>query len=98
MTGVADDSLSILRELEARDSRLHVFSRENRGLVPTLNELIVLARGRYLARMDSDDICRHNRFEREVAYLEFPPGVRCSWFESLSLSIPMGMPIMRNHE
>jgi glycosyltransferase involved in cell wall biosynthesis len=68
--GSADRSLAILREYEAKDERVRVISRENRGLVPTLNELIAQARGRYLARMDADDICLPERFERQAAFLD----------------------------
>jgi glycosyltransferase involved in cell wall biosynthesis len=68
--GSADGSLKILREFESKDRRVRAFSRENRGLVQTLNELIGLSRGRYLARMDADDISRPQRFEKQIAYLE----------------------------
>ena len=37
--GSTDQSLSILREYATNDSRVRIFSRENRGLVATLNEL-----------------------------------------------------------
>jgi glycosyltransferase involved in cell wall biosynthesis len=68
--GSTDRSLKILRGFEAKDGRVRALSRENRGLVQTLNELIGLARGRYLARMDADDVCRPQRFEKQIAYLE----------------------------
>jgi glycosyltransferase involved in cell wall biosynthesis len=90
--GSTDSSLSILREFEAIDSRMRVRSRENKGLVPTLNELIADARGRYLARMDSDDICRPQRFEKQTTYLETHP--ECVAVGSRVLFIdPEGMPI-----
>ena len=68
--GSTDRSLDIVREYEAKDSRVHIFSRENRGLVSTLNELIEKSRGRYLARMDADDICLPDRFKKQVAFLD----------------------------
>jgi glycosyltransferase involved in cell wall biosynthesis len=71
--GSTDRSLEILRDFEAKDDRVRLLRRENRGLVPTLNELIDTARGTYLARMDGDDICRAHRFERQVKYLEARP-------------------------
>ena len=90
--GSTDGSPRILRELEARDRRMHVISRENRGLVASLNELIRVARGRYLARMDADDICLPERFEKQVAYLETHP--ECVAVGSRSLFIDeQGMPI-----
>ncbi len=68
--GSSDNSLEILREYEIKDSRVRVSSRKNRGVVQTRNDLISSARGRYLALMDSDDICRRQRLEKQVAYLE----------------------------
>jgi glycosyltransferase involved in cell wall biosynthesis len=90
--GSTDGSLAILREYEASECRLKVFSRENRGLVPTLNELIKLARGRYLARLDADDICLPERFRKQVAFLESSPdhNVVGGWFEFINAK---GQPI-----
>jgi glycosyltransferase involved in cell wall biosynthesis len=68
--GSTDGSLQLLRNYAARDPRVRLFTRENRGLVATLNEMIGLANGRYLARMDADDICKPERFERQVSFLD----------------------------
>jgi glycosyltransferase involved in cell wall biosynthesis len=68
--GSSDGSLPILRSLEASDARIRVWTRENRGLVETLNELIDNSHGKYLARMDCDDVSLPNRFEKQVAHLE----------------------------
>jgi glycosyltransferase involved in cell wall biosynthesis len=45
------------------------------GLAARLNQAIDLARGRYLARMDADDIAYPERFERQLAFLEAHPEV-----------------------
>lgn len=71
--GSSDQSLSVIEKHAARDPRIRVVARENRGLTETLNELAGMARGRYLARFDSDDICLPGRFERQVAYLDAHP-------------------------
>jgi glycosyltransferase involved in cell wall biosynthesis len=90
--GSSDRSLSILREFAAKDSRVRVLSRENRGYLVALNEMIAIARGRYLARMDADDICLPQRFEKQVAYLEAHS--ECVVVGSKCLAIdPEGMPI-----
>ncbi|HLP97530.1 MAG TPA: glycosyltransferase [Sideroxyarcus sp.] len=67
--GSTDGSLRLLRDYEARDRRVRVFTRENRGLVATLNESIDLARGAWIARMDQDDIALPHRFERQLEWL-----------------------------
>jgi glycosyltransferase involved in cell wall biosynthesis len=67
--GSTDESLSIIQSYEKIDSRIIVISRENKGLVASLNEGIDLARGEYIARMDADDISLPERFERQLAIL-----------------------------
>lgn len=71
--GSTDNSAAILREYEAKDPRVRVFFRRNRGLAFTLNELIGMARGELLARMDDDDICLPSRFEKQIAFLDAHP-------------------------
>jgi hypothetical protein len=90
--GSTDQSLSILREYAAKDHRLRVHSRENRGVVATANALIALARGRYLARMDADDICLPYRFEKQVRFLDsFPEHILIGgWVERMNAA---GQPI-----
>lgn len=52
-----------------RGIRLYNHS-ENQGLIYTLNELIGLAKGKYIARMDGDDVSEPSRIEKQVKYLE----------------------------
>ena len=54
--GSTDRSASILRDRAARDRRIRLVSRPNTGIVRAANEGIELAAGRYIARMDSDDV------------------------------------------
>ena len=42
----------------------------NRGLNYTLNHCLAQAEGEYIARMDGDDLCPAERFEKEVAILD----------------------------
>ena len=68
-----------------KDDRIKLNMRSvNKGLAFSLNELldIVIPLGyKYIARMDADDICLQNRFERQLAYFEDHPEVEClgSW-------------------
>lgn len=80
--GSTDDSLKILREYEKRDSRIHLISRENKNLVATLNQIISLARGKWIARMDQDDIALPHRFARQLEWLEQTEADICgSWVQ-----------------
>lgn len=67
--GSTDGSLRIMESYASNDERCVVLTRENRGLVATLNEGIARARGRYIARMDADDIALPERLALQVAYL-----------------------------
>jgi glycosyltransferase involved in cell wall biosynthesis len=71
--GSTDGSTDILRECESKDARIRLVSRPNTGIVRAANDGIALARGEYLARMDSDDVSVPHRFERQVAYLDAHP-------------------------
>lgn len=58
------------------DSRIRLLrDGSNRGLAARLNEAIDLARGRYLARMDQDDISYPERLARQLAVLEQDPAI-----------------------
>lgn len=46
---------------------------QNVGLINALNYGLDLAERKYIARMDADDICLPNRFEKQVAFLEDNP-------------------------
>lgn len=72
--GSCDHSYQILKTLAKSDSRLRVFKNtKNRNIVYTLNRGIKLARGKYIARMDSDDIAVKNRFKIQLRYLRAHP-------------------------
>jgi len=71
--GSTDTSLSILHTISAKDSRCRLVTRENRGLVRTLNEGVELARAGIIFRMDADDICQPRRFELQMSYLRDHP-------------------------
>lgn len=70
--GSTDNTLAILREYQSNDNRIRLISCEHRGIVDTLNEGIDLACGEWIARMDSDDIARPRRFERQLQWLRTP--------------------------
>lgn len=75
--GSSDRSLKILQQYAAEDQRIRLVSRENRGLSRTLNEMLSLAKGEFIARIDADDIALPNRFAEQVAFLQANPNVVC---------------------
>jgi glycosyltransferase involved in cell wall biosynthesis len=52
-----------------------ILHRERKGLIQSLNEGFAIARGKYIARMDADDICYLERLEKQVDYMESHPDV-----------------------
>ncbi|OPJ54847.1 glycosyltransferase [Clostridium oryzae] len=68
--GSSDDSHKIINGYASRDNRIIVISREHKGLVYSLNEGINMASGKYVARMDADDISMPARLEKQVNYLD----------------------------
>lgn len=58
------------------DPRIQLIcNEENCGLTKNLNKGLRIARGKYIARMDGDDISEQTRFEKQVAFLEEHPSV-----------------------
>ncbi|MFM7428015.1 MAG: glycosyltransferase family 2 protein, partial [Elainella sp.] len=75
--GSTDRSLAILQRYAQQDARIRLLSRANRGLVVSLNQLLELAQGELIARMDADDIALPDRFAQQVAFLQQHPQVVC---------------------
>jgi glycosyltransferase involved in cell wall biosynthesis len=64
-----DKSVEIIKSYS--DSRIQLIVKpQNSGLTNSLNYGISIARGEYIARMDSDDISLPERFEKQVAFLD----------------------------
>ena len=73
--GSTDCSLGIIKEFAEKDKRIIYYHQENKGLPCALNELIKKARGKYIARMDSDDISFRKRFEVQYGFMERHPEI-----------------------
>lgn len=74
--GSTDGSTERLREWASRDSRIRlVRSETNLGPVASSNEVVRLARGGLIARMDADDISHADRLRLQIEVLEQSPDV-----------------------
>lgn len=71
--GSTDGSMAIVGS--RNDERIVVVDEGHRGLPASLNRGISAARGKYIARMDGDDIALPARLEKQVAFLEMHPQV-----------------------
>lgn len=70
-----DKSDAILENFRKKDKRINVVHQEHDGLVSALNMGCLLARGKYIARMDADDISLQERLEKQVSFMEAHPDV-----------------------
>lgn len=72
--GSCMESAKVIKEIAERDSRIVLIrNEENRGLAYALNRCIKHAKGKYIARMDDDDSCFPERFEKQMNFLECHP-------------------------
>ncbi len=90
--GSTDGSGATLAAFAARDPRIRLVSRENRGLVASLNEGCQMARSDYIVRMDADDVAHPERFARQYQFMEEHPQVLGSGCEVLLIDAD-GAPI-----
>ena len=66
-----DSTNEILAEFASMDERIKVHTNEVNLKLPTsLNKAISLSSGKYIARMDADDICLPDRFEKQFKFME----------------------------
>lgn len=64
-----DSTPAILAEHASRDARLRVVRQKNGGQVSALNHALRLARGRFVAVMNNDDVCLPGRLRRQSDFL-----------------------------
>lgn len=71
--GSTDNTKKILLSYTEKDHRIVLIHQDNKGLVESLNRGVSIAKGKYIARMDADDISAPERFELQIAFLEANP-------------------------
>jgi len=65
--GSADATRKILETWQKNFPPLRLIAAEHRGLIPALNQGLGLCRGRFVARMDADDLAHPQRLENQVS-------------------------------
>ena len=69
--GSCPEAATLLREVAGLDERIKLIGQdENHGLAFSLNACIDEAKGKYIARMDADDICFPDRLSKQVKFLD----------------------------
>jgi len=73
--GSDDGTVSLVDSLARTDSRIRLFRQRRSGLTCSLIRATAEARGLYLARQDSDDRSRSNRFAVQTNFLNTHPDI-----------------------
>jgi glycosyltransferase involved in cell wall biosynthesis len=71
--GSTDGTPDLIRQLCEEDDRVGSFRTPGRGIAAALNAGLRRARGRYVARMDADDLSLPRRLELQSAFLDRHP-------------------------
>lgn len=86
--GSTDDSLDILFEYQAHDSRVKIFAQQDLGYGKTMNKALHFATGDFIANVDPDDWIEPDMFETMLDVSEGCDFVKCGfWFETADESI-----------
>lgn len=68
--GSTDKTPHLLENYSRQDKRIRVITQNNLGLTQSLNRGIRIAKGKYIARQDADDVSLPNRLEKQVNLME----------------------------
>jgi glycosyltransferase involved in cell wall biosynthesis len=70
--GSTDNTLDVIRNYKLNSNLIIriINNKKNRGICYSLNEGLSKAKYDWIARMDADDICRVDRFEKQFKYIE----------------------------
>jgi glycosyltransferase involved in cell wall biosynthesis len=68
--GSTDGTAAMLDSYARSDPRVRVYHEEHKGQVDSYNRGCGLARGKYIAPMDADDVSVPDRLERQIGFLE----------------------------
>lgn len=85
----------IIKEYSKNDERIRFYINEkNLGLINTLNKAVYLSKGKYIARMDSDDIAIRNRLEKQMEFIFNNPeyelvGTKVEYIDEFGNEIPL---------
>jgi teichuronic acid biosynthesis glycosyltransferase TuaG len=92
--GSKDNTYEIIKELAEKDQRITILKNEcNLGVAASRNKALDLARGEYIAFLDSDDIWTEHKLEKQIALLEKTNGDIC--YTSYDFIDYAGRPIKR---
>lgn len=97
-----DRTPEILEHYARKDGRIQIHrNRENLRIPRSLNQVIPSLQGRYVIRMDADDISRLDRVEKQTAFMDSHPELSmscCKWFGLADNKVYPVFALRRNSE
>lgn len=96
--GSTDNSREIVRRYMEKDDRI-ILQENTHDFIRSLNTGIEIARGKYIARMDADDIMLSHRLETQFQYMETNCEIDVcgSWMECFG-AVPYVVVMQQKHE
>jgi glycosyltransferase involved in cell wall biosynthesis len=94
--GSSDGTAELIRATYGLDERVRYFPQPNRGAAAARNRGISLARGEYIALLDSDDAWKPWKLQIQVACLGQAPEVGMVWTDMEAVD-PQGRVFHRNY-
>lgn len=83
--GSTDSSEEIIKSFN--DSRIvYIKHNQNKGIVATLNNGIDISRGKYIARMDADDIALPNRLQEQLNFILAHPDCKICGSRAIAIN------------
>lgn len=76
--GSTDGSNALCHEYARLDPRIRVIEQPNGGIARAINKGLEFARAPLIARLDSDDLMKPTRLERQAAFMDAHPDVVCA--------------------
>lgn len=73
--GSKDNTFQVCKTIGEKDSRVRVYSQNNKGVSAARNQGIRLAKGEYIGFIDSDDIISDNYMETVITCLKDKPDI-----------------------
>ena len=71
-----DSNYQLVKNLALIDHRIIIICNKTKlGFVKSLNVALLQSKGKYIARIDSDDFCELARFEQQISYFDKHPDV-----------------------
>ena len=64
-----DNSLSVVNDFNKKDARINCYSNDGKGIIAALRKAFSKSQGKFVTRMDSDDIMTHNKLQVLVTAL-----------------------------